>query len=109
MLTLDNEQPDLFDGWISPTLMELSEELKFADEAFKDERLLSPFLERDRTIGRPSTAVATFLRMMYLKYRYQMSYGAPREAVYNQRGKNPSSQRPDRLVATPSWEAERHP
>jgi IS5 family transposase len=74
MLTRDNEQPDLFDGWISPELMELSDELKFADTAMNDPRLLAPFLKDDPETGRPSTAIATYLRMMYLKHRYQMSY-----------------------------------
>jgi IS5 family transposase len=74
MLTRDNPQPDLFDGWISPELMELSEELKFADTAMNDPRVLAPFLKDDPETGRPSTAIATYLRMMYLKHRYQMSY-----------------------------------
>lgn len=74
MLTRDNPQPDLFDGWISPELMELSEELKFADTALNDPRVLAPFLKDDPETGRPSTAIATYLRMMYLKHRYQMSY-----------------------------------
>jgi IS5 family transposase len=74
MLTLDNNQGDLFDGWIAPALLELSEELKFADEALKDPRLLAPFREDEAETGRPTTAIATYLRMMYLKYRCQMSY-----------------------------------
>jgi len=74
MLIRDNEQPDLFDGWISPELLELSEELKFADTAMNDPRLLAPFLKEESDTGRPSTAIATYLRMMYLKHRYQMSY-----------------------------------
>jgi IS5 family transposase len=74
MLTLDNQQPDLFDGWLPPELWELSEELAFADKALSDPRVLEPFLKQANLRGRPSTAVATYLRMMYLKERYQMGY-----------------------------------
>lgn len=74
MLTIDNQQPDVFDGWISPDLLALSEELAFADKALSDPRVLEPFLKKAKLKGRPSTAVATYLRMMYLKERYQMGY-----------------------------------
>ena len=80
MLTLDNKQPDLFDGWLPPQLWELSEELTFADEALSDEQVLKPFMEKVKLNGRPSTAIATYVRMMYLKERYQMSY----EVVVNE-------------------------
>lgn len=74
MLTLDNKQPDLFDGWLPPQLWELSEELAFADEALSDPRVMKPFMEKAKLNGRPSTAIATYIRLMYLKERYQMSY-----------------------------------
>ena len=74
MLTIDNQQPDLFDGWLPPQLWELSEELAFADKALSDPRVVNPFLEKAKFTGRPSTAISTYLRMMYLKERYQMSY-----------------------------------
>jgi IS5 family transposase len=74
MLRLDDPQPDLFDGWIPPALWELSEELAFAEEALSDPRVLEPFLKNAKRKGRPSTSMATYLRMMYLKERYQMSY-----------------------------------
>ena len=74
MLILDNQQPDLFDGWLPPQLWELSAELSFADEALSDPQVLTPFLEKAKFKGRPSTAIATYVRMMYLKERYQMSY-----------------------------------
>lgn len=72
MLTIDHQQPDLFDGWISPDLLALSEERAFADKALSDPRVLGPFLKDAKRKGRPSTAVATSLRMMSLKGRYQM-------------------------------------
>ena len=45
------------------------------DELLDDDRLFAPFRERFGTrIGRPTTAVTTYLRMMYLKRRYQLGY-----------------------------------
>lgn len=76
MLTLENRQQDLFGGWVCEELLKLSEELEFADEALSDPRILEVFEKDAKTTGRPSVAVATYLRMMYLKRRYQMSYEA---------------------------------
>jgi len=74
MLTIDNKQADLFETWIPEQLLQLPEELAFADKALGDSRVLEPFLKDCKTIGRPTTAISTYLRMMYLKFRYQMSY-----------------------------------
>lgn len=74
MLTIDNKQSDLFESWIPEPMLELPEELAFADKAFDDPRVLEPFLKDAKTTGRPSTAISTYLRIMYLKFRYQMSY-----------------------------------
>jgi IS5 family transposase len=78
MLRLDNssqEQPSLWETVLPPELFQMNEELTQVDELLKDERFLAPFQQRFGTgIGRPTTAVATYLRMMYLKYRYQLGY-----------------------------------
>lgn len=74
MLTIDNKQPELFDSWIPEHLLTLPEELAFADKAFDDPRVLEPFRKDAASTGRPSTPIATYIRMMYLKFRYQMSY-----------------------------------
>ncbi len=73
MLTIDDQQPDLFDGWISPALLELSKEQVFVDETLDDPRVLEPFVKNGTLTGRPSTAVATYLRRMHLKRRHQIS------------------------------------
>jgi IS5 family transposase len=53
----------------------MNEELTQVDKLLKDEHFRAPFQQRFGTgIGRPTTAVATYLRMMYLKYRYQLGY-----------------------------------
>jgi IS5 family transposase len=76
MLTMDNRQGDLLEGWISPALLELSEELTHVDRVLDGEGILKPFLAGAKLTGRPTTAMATYVRMMYLKFRYQMSYAA---------------------------------
>jgi IS5 family transposase len=78
MLRLDNnsqEQPSLWETVLPPELFQMNEELTQVDKLLKDEHFRAPFQQRFGTgIGRPTTAVATYLRMMYLKYRYQLGY-----------------------------------
>jgi IS5 family transposase len=53
----------------------MSEELTGVDRLLDDERFFASFRERFGTrIGRPTTAVSTYLRMMYLKHRYELGY-----------------------------------
>lgn len=45
------------------------------EQLLDDERFMEPFLENHQTTrGRPTKAIETFLRMMYLKRRYQLGY-----------------------------------
>jgi len=74
MLTIDDKQTDLFEGWIPEDFLKLSEELAFADKALEDPRVMEPFLKTAKMTGRPTIAMAGYLRLMYLKFRYQMSY-----------------------------------
>lgn len=63
------------DGFIEASLYELDEELKKVDEFLSNPQLLKPFEEVfDPTLGRPGTAVGIYLRMMYLKFRWGLSY-----------------------------------
>jgi IS5 family transposase len=69
------EQKDVFENLYDPRLFELSEELKKVDEWLREPKIFKPFQEQFGTKrGRPSVPVATYLRMMYLKDRYQMGY-----------------------------------
>jgi len=53
----------------------MNEELTTVDKLLDDDRFLAPFRERFGTrLGRPTTAVSTYLRMMYLKQRYGLGY-----------------------------------
>ena len=75
MLRLQNHQPSLWEAVLPPAVLRLNEELTTIDRLLDDERFLAPFLQRFNTrIGRPTVPVATYLRMMYLKRRYQLGY-----------------------------------
>ena len=63
------------DGFIDASLYELDEELKQVDDLLSNVQLLKPFEETfDPSLGRPGTAVGIYLRMMYLKFRWGLSY-----------------------------------
>ena len=63
------------DGFIDASLYELDEELKQVDELLSDPQLVNPFEEAfDPSLGGPATAVGIYLRMMYLKFRWGLSY-----------------------------------
>ena len=78
MLRLDNsskQQPSFWESVLPPELFQMNEELTRVDKLLDDERFFAPFRENFHTcIGRPTTAVSTYLRMMYLKHRYQLGY-----------------------------------
>jgi transposase, IS5 family len=70
-----SQQMSFGDGFIDASLYELDEELTKVDELLSNAQLLKPFEEAfDPSLGRPGTAVGTYLRMMYLKFRWGLSY-----------------------------------
>lgn len=70
-----SQQMSFGDGFIDASLYELDEELKKADELLSSPQLLKPFEEvSDESLGRPGTPVGIYLRMMYLKFRWGLSY-----------------------------------
>ena len=70
-----SQQMSFGDGFIDVWLYELDEELAKVDELLSDTQLLKPFEEVfDPSMGRPGTAVGIYLRMMYLKFRWGLSY-----------------------------------
>jgi len=75
MLRLTHSQPSLWESVLPPELFRMNDELASVDRLLDDERFLAPFRERFYTrVGRPTTPVATYLRMMYLKRRYKLGY-----------------------------------
>jgi IS5 family transposase len=75
MLQLNAPGPDLWDSVLPEDLRKLSDELTRVDELLSDPRLMEPFLrEFNQTRGRPTVPVATYLRLMYLKFRHKLGY-----------------------------------
>src|SRR3990172_9285178 len=75
MLRLTDDQPSLWESVLPPELFHMSEELIEVDRLLDDERFFAPFKERFYTrVGRPTIPIATYLRMMYLKRRYELGY-----------------------------------
>ena len=70
-----SQQMSFGDGFIDRSLYELDEELKKVDELLLNPMLVKPFEEVfNESMGRPGTAVGIYLRMMYLKFRWGLSY-----------------------------------
>jgi len=78
MLRIDNssqQNPSLWETVLPPEIFQMNEELTKVDKLLEDDRFFAPFRQRFYTrMGRPTTAVATYLGMMYLKHRYQLGY-----------------------------------
>src|SRR6185437_5840989 len=70
-----SQQMSFGDCFIDASLYALDQELEKVDELLSDAQLLRPFEEVfDPSVGRPGTAVGIYLRMMYLKFRWGLSY-----------------------------------
>lgn len=75
MLRLKDPQLTIWDFILPAELLELKEELARVDALLDDDSFLAPFIARfDTRIGRPTVPVETYLRLMYLKFRYQLGY-----------------------------------
>ncbi len=75
MLQLKPPTPDLWDSILPEELRKLPEELARVDILLQDERLMEPFVRRfNQTQGRPGVPISTYLRLMYLKFRYKLGY-----------------------------------
>jgi transposase, IS5 family len=65
----------LFELLLPPGMRVLSGELAEVDRLLDDERFFGPFRPFfDPTEGRPSIPIETYLRLMFLKYRYGVGY-----------------------------------
>jgi IS5 family transposase len=68
-------QPTLWESVIPQCLMGLPGDLAEIDALLDDERFFEPFRPFfDPVIGRPSVPIETFIRMMFLKYRYKLGF-----------------------------------
>ena len=75
MLRTINPQPTLWESILPECCQGLPGDLADVDELLDDERFFEPFRPFfDPVIGRPSIPMETYLRMMFLKYRYRLGY-----------------------------------
>src|SRR6478609_6715744 len=70
-----NDQPTLWDSILPPELLVLPVELGRVDGLLDDPMFFAPFAAYfDARIGRPSIPMETYLRLMFLKFRYRLGY-----------------------------------
>ena len=75
MLRFDNQQISLIDYLIPEELTMLDYELSVIDEYLNDEKIVQPFIEYfHKKHGRPSTPLQVYIRMMFIKHMYSLSY-----------------------------------
>jgi IS5 family transposase len=82
MLRTSNVQPSLWESVLPEVCLRLPAEPERVDELLDDERFFAPFRDHfDAWLGRPSVPVETYLRLMFLKHRYQLGYETLRREV----------------------------
>src|ERR1700741_223994 len=70
-----NDQPTLWDSILPAELLVLPVELGRVDGLLDDPVFFAPFAAYfDARIGRPSIPMETYLRMMFLKFRYRLGF-----------------------------------
>jgi IS5 family transposase len=69
------DQCSLWESVLPVELLRLPEELARVDALLDDPAFFAPFVPFfDPQIGRPSTPMETYLRLMFLKFRYRLGY-----------------------------------
>ncbi len=77
MLRTRNDQPTLWESILPEGLLRLPDELVRVDTLLDDEVFFAPFRAYfDPVFGRPSIPIETYLRLMFLKFRYRLGYEA---------------------------------
>ncbi len=70
-----NDQPTLWDSILPAELLVLPVELGRVDALLDDPVFFAPFARYfDARIGRPSIPMETYLRLMFLKFRYRLGF-----------------------------------
>ena len=69
------DQPPLWESRLPPEVLRLPEELARVDALLDDPAFFAPFAPYFHPVlGRPSTPVEWYLRLMFLKFRYRLGY-----------------------------------
>lgn len=75
MLRTVNPQPTLWESILPEVLLRLPDELEAVDRLLDDPRFFEPYRAFfHATLGRPSIPIETYLRLMFLKYRYGLGF-----------------------------------
>jgi IS5 family transposase len=75
MLRTTNPQPSLWEAILPEGCLGLPAELARVDQLLDDPSFLAPLAAHfDPRIGRPSVPLDTYLRIMFLKFRYRLGY-----------------------------------
>lgn len=75
MLRTVGDQSTLWESVLPAGVVSMSAELARVDELLDDARFFEPFRSHfHATLGRPSVPIETYLRLMFLKYRYRLGY-----------------------------------
>ncbi|HEX9547534.1 MAG TPA: transposase, partial [Acidimicrobiales bacterium] len=75
MLRTLNAQPTLWEAILPEMCLGLPAELEAVDRLLDDPAFFDPFRAHfHATLGRPSVPIETYLRLMFLKYRYRLGF-----------------------------------
>src|SRR6202521_4947323 len=75
MLRTVGDQPTLWETILPSAVLRIPEELERVDRLLDDPRFLEPFRAHfHASLGRPSVPIETYLRLMFLKYRYRLGF-----------------------------------
>lgn len=75
MLRTLNAQPTLWEALLPEMCLGMPAELKAVDELLDDTEFFEPFKAHfHQVLGRPSVPIETYLRLMFLKYRYRLGF-----------------------------------
>jgi transposase, IS5 family len=75
MLRTVNDQPTLWESILPEVCLRLPAELAAVDRLLDDARFFEPYRRFfHASLGRPSVPLETYLRLMFLKYRYRLGF-----------------------------------
>ena len=75
MLRTVRDRPTLWEALLPLEALVMPAELEAVDRLLEDPRLFEPFRRWfDPELGRPSIPIESYLRLMFLKYRYRLGY-----------------------------------
>jgi len=75
MLRTVNDQPTLWESILPAAVLGMPAELEAVDRLLDDARFFEPYRAFfHASLGRPSVPIETYLRLMFLKYRYKLGF-----------------------------------